>query len=55
MLKALGSGAMWLFVIVNSLDRLYAGALLQFTTGRSGWSVLFIFISPLMEGRKGSC
>ena len=37
MLKALGSGAMrWIFS-VNSLDSLYAGAFLQFTTGRIGW------------------
>ena len=53
MLKALRSGAMWLIVLVNSFDRLYAGALRQFTTGRIGWSGLCIFISSLMEGAEG--
>ena len=51
--KALGSGAMpWIFS-VNSLDSLYAGVFLQFTTGRIGWSDLCILISPLTEGAEG--
>ena len=48
-LKSLGSGAMrWVFS-VSSLDSLYAGTFLQFTTGRIGWSGLCILISPFME------
>jgi len=39
--------------LVNSLERSYAEALRQFTTGRVGWSSLCIFISPLMEGTEG--
>ena len=39
--------------MVNSLERRYAEALRQFTTGRVGWSSLCIFISPLMEGAEG--
>jgi hypothetical protein len=53
MLKKWGKGANWFTFLVNSFDNLYAGALRQFTTGRMGWSVLFIFIRPLMEGAKG--
>ena len=53
MLKVLGSGVMWLIVLVNSFDRLYGRVLCQFTTGRIGWSGLCIFISPLMERAEG--
>jgi len=53
MLKKWGKGANWFTFLVNSFDNLYARALRQFTTGRMGWSVLFIFIRPLMEGAKG--
>ena len=53
MLNALGSGAMrWIFS-VNSLDSLYAGAFLQFITGRIGWSGWCILIRPFMEGAVG--
>ena len=38
---------------MNSLDSLYAGAFLQFTTGLIGWPGLCIFISPFMEGAQG--
>jgi len=51
--ESIGSGSMWMIVRVNSLDRLYAGALRQFTTGRIGWYGLCIFISPLKEGAEG--
>ena len=52
-LKALGSGARrWVFS-VKSFDSLYAGAFLQFTTGRIGWSGLCILIRPLKEGAEG--
>ena len=49
MLKEWGRGANWFIFLVNSFDNLYAGELCQFTTGRMGWSVLCIFITPLME------
>ena len=52
-LKEWGRGANWFIFLVNSFDNLYAGALRQFTTGRMGWSVLCIFIRPLMEGAEG--
>jgi hypothetical protein len=48
-LKEWGRGANWFIFLVNSFDNLYAGELCQFTTGRMGWSVLCIFIRPLME------
>ena len=52
-LKALGIGARrWIFS-VYSFGSLYAGAFLQFTTGRMGWSGLCILIKPLMEGVEG--
>jgi len=53
MLKALGNGAIWLILFVNSLDSFWAGALRQFTLGRFSWSGLCIFISPLIEGAEG--
>ena len=50
MLKAWGRGAIrWIFS-ANSFESLYAGAFLQFTTGRIGWSGLYILIRLLMEG-----
>jgi len=52
MLKEFGSGAR-MFLSVNSLDNLYAGALRKLTTGRMGWSGLCIFIRPLIEGADG--
>jgi len=52
-LKELGSGAVWCFLSVNSLDSLYAGAFLQLPTGRIGWSGLCTLIHPLMEGADG--
>ena len=52
-LKECGRGANWFIFLVNSFDNLYAGMLRQFTTGRMGWSVLCIFIRPLMEGTEG--
>lgn len=53
MLKVYGRGASWLIFCVNNLARLYAGALCHFTTGLIGWSVLCIFIGPLMEDKQG--
>ena len=38
---------------VNSFDNFCAEALHQFITGWMGWSVLCIFIRPLMEGADG--
>ena len=38
---------------MKCLVSLYAGAFLQFTTGRIGWSSLCILISPLIEGAEG--
>ena len=52
-LKECGRGANWFIFLVNSFDNLYAEALRQFTTGRMVWSVLCIFIRPLMEGAEG--
>ena len=40
-------------LLVNSLEKMYAGALRQFTTGRMGWLCLCIFIGPLIEGAEG--
>ena len=52
-LKALGSGAKrWIFS-VNSFYSLYAGAFLQFITGRIGCCGLCILIRPLIEGAEG--
>ena len=42
----------WLILLMNSVDRLYARVLHQFTTGRINWSSLCNFISPLMEGAE---
>jgi len=52
-LKVFGSGAMLFIFCVNSLERWYAGALRQFTTGLTGCPGLCNFISPLMEGAEG--
>ena len=48
-----GSGAISLILFVNSWASLYAGAPLQFTTGRIGCSGLCSLIKPLMEGADG--
>ena len=48
-----GSGAIALIFFVNSWANLYAGALLQLTTGRIEWSGLCSLIRPLMEGADG--
>ena len=53
MLNAFGFGASWQTFSVNNLDNLYAGALRQFTTGRMGWSSLWILIKPFIEGAEG--
>ena len=53
MLKALGSGAMWLILSVNSLDSLYALVFRKFMTGWISESGLCTFISPLMAGAEG--
>jgi hypothetical protein len=53
MLNAFGFGARWFTLSVNNLDSLYAGALRQLTTGRMGWSGLWILIKPFMEGAEG--
>ena len=52
-LYMLGKGASCLIFYVNSWVSLYAGALRQFTTGLIGWSVLWIFVRPLMVGAVG--
>jgi hypothetical protein len=52
-LYMLGKGASCLIFCVNGWASLYAGALCQFTTGLIGWSVLWIFIRPLMVGADG--
>ena len=48
-----GSGARCLIFCVNSLAALYAGALLQLTTGLVGCSGLCILIKPLMVHAEG--
>jgi len=52
-LNALGRGASRCIFSVNIFAILYAGALLQFTTGLIGWSVLCSLIRPLMVGAVG--
>ena len=48
-----GSGATDLIFFVKSWASLYAGAHLQLTTGRIGWSGLCSLIRPLIEGADG--
>ena len=52
-LCVLGSGAISFIFWVNSWASLYAGAPLQFTTGRIGFSGLCSLIRPLMVGAVG--
>ena len=49
-LYVFGSGAISFIFFVNNRARLYAGAPLQFTTGRTGCSGLCSLINPLMDG-----
>jgi hypothetical protein len=53
MLWEFGRRVMSFILCVNNLESLYAGAWRQFTMGHIGWSVLCIFIRPLIVGLKG--
>jgi len=52
-LNAYGSRANCLIFMVSSWESLYAGAFLQLTMGRIGWSGLFSFIRPFTVGAEG--
>ena len=53
-LKALGrGGARWPTFFLNSWASLYARALRQFISGRTGWSCSCSFIRPLIVGADG--
>ena len=52
-LNAYGSEANCLILVVRSWESLYAGAFLQLTTGRIGWSGLCSFSDLLLWGLKG--
>jgi len=45
-LNVYGSEANCLILVVSSWESLYAGAFLQLTTGRIGWTGLCTFITP---------
>ena len=52
-LNVYGSKANCLILVVSSWESLYAGAFLQLTTGRIGWSGLCSFIRPFIVGTEG--
>jgi hypothetical protein len=52
-LRANGRGASSFIFCVSDLDSVYTGAFLQFTSGRTGRSLLCSFMSPFMVGAEG--
>ena len=52
-LNAYGSEANCLILVVTHWESLYAGAFLQLTTGRTGWSGLCSFIRHFIVGAEG--